>query len=551
MENGGCLYADTVYLKGDVVTLDPANSRAEAVATLGDRIVAVGTSARIGRMAGPGTRTVDLAGKTLAPGFIEPHNHFILYGPWALGRVDLSSPPVGRIRNIRELQDALRERAAQTPKGEWVLGFGYDDTLLEEGRHPTRRDLDRVSTEHPIAISHTTMHMLAANSPALERAEVDPDTPQPTGGRIRKDPQTGAPEGVFEELAMELIFRRLPRPGPDQRLAWLRKSEEVFLRQGVTSAHDAAVAFPGIGADDIAVYQQASARGDLRLRITMMIEARFLLKQAGGFLTGFGSDRLKIGPAKIIGDGSIQAYTAWLTRPYFLPFKGDANYCGYPVTPPEELNRIVMEAHCAGCQISAHGNGDAAIDAILEAFRRAQEACPRPDARHRIEHCQTVREDQLDLIARLGVSPSFFVSHTFYWGDRHKNIFLGPERASRINPLKSALKRGIKFSIHSDCPVTPVSPLFCVSAAVNRVTGSGNILGPEFRLTPEEALRAVTGFAAWQNFEEGSKGSIEPGKLADFAVLAENPLEGSPEKIKDIRVTEVIIGGKRVYPGCE
>jgi predicted amidohydrolase YtcJ len=276
-----------------------------------------------------------------------------------------------------------------------------------------------------------------------------------------------------------------------------------------------------------------------------------LLKQAGGFLTGFGGDRLRIGPAKIIGDGSIQAYTAWLTRPYFLPFKGDANYCGYPVTPPEELNRIVMEAHCAGCQISAHGNGDAAIDAILEAFRRAQEACPRPDARHRIEHCQTVREDQLDLIARLGVSPSFFVSHTFYWGDRHKNIFLGPERASRINPLKSALKRGIKFSIHSDCPVTPVSPLFCVSAAVNRVTGSGNILGPEFRLTPEEALRAVTGFAAWQNFEEGSKGSIEPGKLADFAVLAENPLEGSPEKIKDIRVTEVIIGGKRVYPGCE
>ena len=279
-----------------------------------------------------------------------------------------------------------------------------------------------------------------------------------------------------------------------------------------------------------------------------MIHAEFLMKEAGGFLTGFGNERLKIGPAKIIGDGSIQAYTAWLSQPYFVPFKGDQSYRGYPVTPPEKLNQLVMEAHRAGYQLSVHGNGDAAIDAILEAFQKAQNAYPRPDARHRIEHCQTVREDQLDLMAELGVSPSFFVSHTFYWGDRHKNIFLGAERAARISPLKSALKRGIQFSIHSDCPVTPVSPLFCISAAVNCITSSGEILGPEFRLMPEEALWAVTSFAAWQNFDEKIKGTIEAGKLADFTVLAENPLKVAPEKIKDIQVTEVIIGGKQVYP---
>ena len=265
------------------------------------------------------------------------------------------------------------------------------------------------------------------------------------------------------------------------------------------------------------------------------------------FVTGFGDDHLKIGPAKIIVDGSIQGYTGWLAKPYYVPFKGDSSYRGYPVTAPEKLTPLVMAAHRAGFQIAAHGNGDAAIDAILDAYQLAQKEFPRADARHRIEHCQTAREDQLDRMAALGVSPSFFVSHTYYWGDRHKNIFLGPDRAKRISPLKSALKRGIKFSLHSDCPVTPVSPLFCVFAAVNRLTRNGEVLGPEFRLTPEEALRAVTADAAWQTFDERIKGSIEVGKLADFTILAENPLTVSPERIKDIKVKEVIIGGLSVF----
>ncbi len=230
-----------------------------------------------------------------------------------------------------------------------------------------------------------------------------------------------------------------------------------------------------------------------------------------------------------------------------MPFKGDKSYCGYPVTPPEQLNPLVAELHNAGYQIAIHGNGDAAIDAAINAYRLAQKANPRPNARHRIEHCQTVREDQLDAIAELGISPSFFVSHTYYWGDRHRAIFLGPERAERINPLRSALKRGIRFSLHSDSPVTPPAPLFSVFAAVNRVTSSGYVLGPEFRLTPEEALRAVTIDAAWQTFEEDIKGTIEVGKLADFTILEQNPLKIAPEQIRNIKVSEVIIGGKQVY----
>ena len=546
MEKG--LHPDVVYINGDVVMLDKSNSQAEAVATWHDKIVAVGSTVELQKMAGLRTKIVNLGGKTLVPGLIEPHNHFVLYGPIALIRVDLSSPPVGQIKNMKELVDALNKRASVTAKGGWVSGFGYDDTTLEEKRHPTRYDLDKASSEHPVFISHISGHFISANSKAMLMAGINKDTVQPAGGVIRKDPKTGEPDGVLEEAAMLLLYSILPTPTLDQRVALLAETARQYLKVGVTSCGDALVAAPGpLGAQDIPAYQRTIAEGSLPIRINMMIEANFLLKQSGGFLTGFGDDRLKIGPAKIIGDGSIQGYTGWLTKPYHVPFKGDKAYCGYPFTQPEQLNPLVAELHKAGYQIAIHTNGDAAIDAAIEAFRLAQAAYPRPNARHRLEHCQAVREDQLDSIAELGITPSFFVSHTYYWGDRHKEIFLGPERGVRISPLKSALKRGIRFSIHSDCPVTPVSPLFCVFAAVNRLTSGGKVLGPEFRLTPEEALRAVTIDAAWQTFEEDIKGTIEIGKLADFTILDQNPLKVAPEQIRNIKVQEVIIGGKQVY----
>jgi len=542
------LHPDVIYVNGDIVTLDKSNTRAQAVAVFLDRIVSVGSIALMQKMAGPRTKTVDLGGKTMVPGLIEPHNHFIMYGPTALTAVNLTSPPVGQIHNMKELITVLQERAAVTKKGSWVTGVGYDDTMLEEKRHPTRYDLDKVSTDHPIFISHSSMHFLSANSKALIMAGIKKDTLPPTGGVIRKDPQTGEPDGVLEEAAMMLLYTVLPRLTSDQRLALLAQSASDYLKVGVTSCSDAGVAFPGpMGAQDIAVYQSAVARGLLKIRMNLMIEANVLLKQCGGFLTGFGDDRLKIGPAKIVSDGSPQGYTAWLTQPYHVPFKGDKTYCGYPVMPPAQLNSLVAQLHNAGYQIAIHANGDAAIDAAIEAYRLAQAANPRTDTRHRIEHCQTVREDQLDAIALLGISPSFFVSHTYYWGDRHRDVFLGPQRGARISPLKSALKRGIRFSIHSDCPVTPVSPLFCVFAAVNRLTSNGHVLGPEFRLTPEEALRATTIDAAWQTFEEDIKGTIEPGKLADFTILDRNPLKVSPEQIGDIKVMAVIIGGQKAY----
>ncbi len=543
------LYPDVVYFNGSVVTMDDANPTVEAVATLGDKIVATGSDREVRGLAGPKTKLVDLAGRTMLPGLIEPHNHFSMYSLSGILNVPLASPPMGRIADMADLVEALRERAMATPEGGWVQGIGYDDTLLAEKRHPTRYDLDRVSTGHPVWITHVSGHLAVANSLALAMAGITRDTPQPEGGVIRKDAATGEPDGVLEESPAQLMVSRLlPAIDLERRVELMGQAARRYLEAGVASCYDAGVGFGS--ADDIVGYQLAVAGGKVPFRVTMMILYDMIVGKNGEkttFLTGFGSDRLKIGPCKIIADGSIQGYTGWLTKPYYVPFKGDSSYRGYPVTPPEKLKQQVLAAHRAGFQIAIHANGDAAIDAALEAYRLAQERYPRPDARHRIEHCQMAREDQLDAIAELGVSPSFFVSHTYYWGDRHKAIFMGPERAVRMSPLRSAVKRGIRFSIHSDCPVTPVSPLFCVGAAVNRVSTGGEVIGPEQRLTPREALKAVTIDAAWQNFEEKIKGSIEVGKLADFTVVAENPLEVAPEKIKDIWVEQVIVGGESTF----
>ncbi len=544
---------DTVYFNGQVITMDESQPQAEAVATKWDRIASVGSNQAILKLAGPSTEKVDLAGKTLLPGFIEPHNHFANAGITALFFLNLQSPPLGPVTKIKELIEVLREKASRTPQGEWICGRGYDDTLLSEQRHPTREDLDNVSQESPVWIVHTSGHLSVANSKALEIAGITKATPQPPGGVIRIDAKTSQPDGVVEEMpAQMLISRHIPSLTMEQRLEGLALAAQQYLQTGVTSSYDAGVVFPRGDRIEIVAYQKAIAQGILPIRITMMVGADFLLSCGGdgpAFLTNFGDSRLRIGPAKIIVDGSIQGYTGWLSRPYHVSFKGNTAYRGYPVTSPEQLNRMVAKAHQAGIQVAAHGNGDAAIGSILDAYRSAQKEFPRTDARHRIEHCQMVREDQLDAIAELGVSPSFFVSHTFYWGDRHKSMFLGPERARRISPLKTACGRRIKFSIHSDCPVTPVSPLFCVFAAVNRLTRNGEILGPEYRLTVDQALRAVTIDAAWQNFEEKLKGSIETGKLADFTILAGNPKKVAPEKIKDIKVEQVIIGGRPAYSG--
>jgi len=518
---------------------------AQSLAIRGDEIIAVGTNKETQLFTGPGTRTIDLDNNTLLPGFYATHDHFPGSGNVAVLSVDLNSPPIGTVENIDQLLATLSERVNETPVGAWIEGRGYDDTLLTEQRHPTRVDLDRVSTEHPILIIHTSGHLAVANSVALQLAGVTRSTPNPPGGVIQKDKETGVPNGIFEEN-YRIISQLIPPQSRDKKMEAVRWAVQDYVEDGVTTAVIAAG-----NRESLSNLREARNEGLLTFRIITMMSRGNLNQPSVAELAGlgshFGDSRLKVGAIKIVQDGSNQGYTGYFTEPYHTPFQGNSNYRGYPRRSREDLTAMVTSLHRDGYQIAIHANGDAAIDDVIHAFQVAQEEHPRSDARHRIEHCQMVRRDQLDAIADLGLSPSFFVGHVFYWGDRHRDIFMGPERAAGISALRSATDREIRFTVHDDTPVTPVNPLQLVWVSVNRLTKSNQILGPDERITPMEALRAITLDAAWQNFEEEVKGSIEPGKLADLVILSDNPLTVEPESIRDIQVLETIVGGETVY----
>jgi len=520
--------------------MDPDDNIAEAIAIKDGKIVAAASNQEILRLVGKDTKIIDLLGKVVLPGFYAAHDHLPGAGTAALFKVDLNSPPIGKIRNMTELVAALKARAGNTPKGQWVVGRGYDDTLLAEKRHPTRVDLDKVSTEHPIWIQHTSGHLGVANSLALKRAKITKDTPDPTGGVICRDAKTGEPTGVFEECGSKVsrLIPALTKEQIDEAVGWCSKH---YVSKGVTTTVIASGNKGKIG--DL---KRALEKGLLDLRVVSMTSVRDA-ESSRRLLADVDPNRLKVAAVKMFQDGSNQGYTGYFSKPYYTPYKGNPNYRGYPRRSREALVEMVKKAHRAGYQIAIHGNGDAAIDDIIYAFEQAQKEYPRPDTRHRSEHCQMVREDQLDKMKALGITPSFFAGHVYYWGDRHRDIFMGPERAARISPLKSSVARRIRFTVHDDTPVTPVDPLQLVWVAVNRLTKSNKVLGPQQRISVKEALRAITIDAAWQNFEEELKGSIEAGKLADFVILAENPLAVKAVNIKDIEALETIVGGRTVY----
>jgi predicted amidohydrolase YtcJ len=535
-------FADTAFLDGTIVTMDPRATTAEAVLVEGDRIVRVGSNADVRSRLSPKGVVVDLRRRTMLPGFYAAHDHFPTSAFIDLFQVDLNSPPIGVRKSIDDIVAALGERAAQTPAGQWIVGRGYDDTLLKEQRHPTRQDLDRASTRHPIWIVHTSGHLGVANSAALSIARVTAATPQPNGGVIRRD-ESGQPNGVFEET-LSLVNRHVPPFTRDQRLEAVRHAGQKYLAKGVTTA-----VITGADLQRLGDLKEALARGWLPLRVNAYLANRVQMPATLGDATKLGgeSGQIRVIGVKILQDGSLQGYTGYLTAPYHVQPEGKQDFRGYPSRSREQLQRLVSQYHRGGYQVAIHGNGDAAIDDILESFAKAQSEFPRNDTRHRIEHCQTPREDQLDRMRELGISPSFFVGHVFYWGDRHRDLFLGPARAARISPLASTHRRAIRFSVHNDTPVTPVDPLMLVWTAVTRETKAGKVLGADQRISVLDALRAITSDAAWQNHDEAARGSIEPGKVADFVIVSENPLTVPAARIRDITIEETIIGGRSVW----
>ncbi len=539
----------TIYINGDIVSMDFGNRRYEALAASGDRILALGTNGEIEAMAEKGSKVVDLGGKTVLPGFVDPHSHFFISCYFNRFFVDLNSPPIGGVTCIDDIVDLLKKAAAETPAGEWISGYGYDDTLIAEKRHPNRSDLDKVSTEHPIVIRHISGHLLTTNSKALEVKEITKDTAAPEGGYIQLNSATGEPNGVFEETAMALIQDFLPGLTPERALEAIEFSSKRYLAQGVTTAQDG-LAFPQF----VDIFLAAAASGQLKNRVHVLPASnedlsRYTSTAAGTQLSA--DNMISLGAVKMIQDGSIQGYTAALSQPYHvLPEDRPElafNYHGYRTQEPEALAEMVLKRHREGWQIAIHGNGDMAIEDILNAYENAQKEYPRNDTRHIIIHCQTVREDQMDRIKRLGVIPAFFSVHTYYWGDRHESLFLGPGRAQHMNPCRSALERGIPFTNHNDDFVTPINCLLSIWSAANRLSTSGRTIGESQRVPVLEAIKSVTTYAAFQNHEEDIKGSLEPGKLADMVVLEENPLDIDPVKIKDIKILATIVGGEVVY----
>jgi hypothetical protein len=485
---------------------------------------------------------LDLEGRTVVPGFIEAHGHFPGAGLTAVA-ADLNSPPIGEVRTIEEALAALRAVDAKRPGDDWLIGFGYDDTMLEEQRHLTRADLDSVSTTRPILAMHISAHMVVVNSLALERAGITAETPDPPGGEIRKDPESGEPTGLLLETAgRDLQLEALDMP-PLSQIAVVRSAVDTYAAQGFTTVQNGLATL-----EQIKGMSGASKLGLIPQRLVIWPKDEIGLEVVAGSLdlSAFASERVYIGATKFVGDGSIQGYTGYLSEPYYKTGEHPADYRGYPNMDAATLDAAVKTVHCAGQQLAVHGNGDAAIDQFLDAWNAALRACPAEDARPVLVHAQMARYDQLDRMKDLGVVPSFFSAHVYYWGDRHRDIFLGPERAARISPAASAADLGIRFTTHLDTPVVPIDSMLQLWAPVARLTSSGQMLGPEERISVEQSLRAMTSDAAWQLRLEDELGSIEPGKLADLVILSQNPLDADAA-LRDIQIDRTLVGGVTLY----
>jgi predicted amidohydrolase YtcJ len=538
---GGPPGGRSVYRGGSVITLDAENRVVEALGVEGDRIGAVGGETEVLAWAGAGARIVELSGRALLPGFIDAHGHYPGAGVYAHA-ADLNAPPIGNVHNLDDLIARLQKQAAAQPGGDWVIGMSYDDTLLAEERHPTREDLDRVSRERPVGAVHISGHLAALNSRGLEQLGIGRETPDPSGGRIRHD-ERGEPTGVLEETAMEAVLAHVMKPGLRGSLAIVEEANRRTLAAGVTTAQ------VGYASQELLSLVWLSRLGLIPLRLVIWPGGELMDAVLSGDATLPDTNPLwvRFGAVKLVADGSIQGYTAYLRDPYFVPPGGDPGERGYPRYTKQELSERIATYRAAGLQVAVHGNGDAAIDDILDALAAAQLSDPQLDARPIIVHAQTARPDQLDRMKQLRAIPSFFVLHTYYWGDRHRERFLGPERAARISPARTAQQKGLRFTLHCDTPVVPMEPLRLVWAAVNRRTTSGQELGPEERIDVSSALRAITIDAAFQHFAEDLEGSLEPGKLADLVILERSPLAVRPEEIAAIPVLETIVGGESVY----
>lgn len=537
-----------LYYNGHIITMETEEVEyVESIVEQNGKIAFTGSLKEAEKLF-TNSEKIDLNGKTLLPGFIDPHSHFGMVSN-TMGQVNLNPPPVGIISSIPEIIEAIEKfkNENEIKDGDWIFGWGYDDNQLKEKRHPTKMDLDAAFPNNPIYLQHTSGHMGVANSLALKAMNVSKDTPNPEGGNIDRIPNTNEPNGLVQETAMYPFVGNMLQILSSKQEVYFEKTQNYYAEYGITTAQDGMT-----DRNTLQFFQKQADDGKLKIDLIALAGYSDLDKNLADSSIHFKkySNGFKVEGTKVIADGSPQGKTAYFTKPFLTPTPGCAHDCkGLASLSQESLNTIFKTAYYHDNQLFVHCNGDASIDMLLQAHEYACKELQQPldkDRRTIAIHSQFVRPDQLEMYKKYKIEPSFFTNHAYFWGDVHVEN-LGKERAFFLSPIATADKMKLKYTNHSDATVTPINPLFTVWTAVNRISRTGKVIGENERATPYQALKAITTNAAYEFFDEDLKGSLKVGKLADFVLLNKNPITSNPAELKEIKVMETIKAGKTIF----
>ena len=531
--------ADIIFKGGPVLTMDGKAPRAEALAIRGNRILAVGKLDEVQARGGPKTRVIDLQGRTLMPGLIDPHMHFVftVFEDW----IDVS--PI-TMPDYATVIAKLKDGVAKAKPGEWVRAQQFDASITRDAKIPTIAELDVLAPNNPFFMQESNGHIAYANSLGFKAAGITRDTPDPSGARFVRDSNGNLTGRIEEMAAQEMIIDKMPAPSAAEMAGRARRLIARCASVGCTMVHDNGIGLMA-GMQDLALLDAVAGNANSPLRYRGMLISTLMDEwEKQGIKPGRGNDFFRVDGIKAWADGSNQARTGYQRENYLgTNGRGALNYT------KEHVTDVIRRAHAGGWQVGVHANGDAAIDMTLDAYEAALSSAPKHDLRHRIEHCSVLHPEQMARMKQLGLSPSFLIGHVRWWGKAFRDRLLGPERARFYDPCASALAANLRISLHSDWNVTPIEPLRCVEDAVTRVMHEGgDVFFPEERIPVEAALRAVTIDAAWQCLMDDQIGTLETGKLADFAILEQDPT--APQvKIGKIKVSETWMDGVQRHVG--
>jgi hypothetical protein len=539
--------ADAIYVGGDIVTMNDKAPSVQALAVKDGKILTVGDRKTVeAGHKGAKTKVVNLAGKTLLPGFIDAHSHYFSSLTVA-NQCNLYAPPAGPAKDVPSIIATIKKFAAdkKIPKGEVIQCYGYDENVMPNGRLLNRDDLDKVFPNNPVLVGHVSMHGAVLNSAAMKKWNVSADTKTPPGGVIVRKPGTNEPYGLIMETAYLPIFASLPKPTTAQEIDWSIAGQKLYAAAGVTTAHEGAT-----HAAELAVMQRAAKSGGYIIDVIaypFVTELEAVLKSNP--VSGWQKydNRLKIGGVKVTIDGSPQGRTAFFTTPYLTGGPGgEKNWSGELAAPQEVVNKAVKAVYDLNVPLNLHANGDGAIDAFIKAHEAAAAADLGRERNVTMIHAQFTRKEQIDKYVAYKIRPSFYTLHTYYFAEAHI-ANRGKQQAMYISPMRDAIDKGLKPTNHTDFVVAPLDQMFMLWSAVNRVSRAGAVIGADQRITPMEGLKSMTIWSADQYREGDIKGSLEAGKLADLVILDRNPLKVKPMAIKDIKVVETIKEGKTIY----